>query len=179
MRNERNSAEYFRAATVAKPMEGMECGSLDRFQHSANDDVGGRQMEVLTIRTTGSSWKPADDFWSAFQIFDPGGVHEYAWRTDISAAWFNKQAVALRDAPVPSRRERLERRKAMTCLGLTKMIILLEDGCAGYDDINVLRRQLAEFMLTSWKFFDPDQETPLVAAIIDVLPESWKRLPGR
>lgn len=84
MRNERNSAEGFRAAPPTGSTEGMECGSLDRFQHSEPD------LSVLMVAWVISPWPPAHRFWGGFQVCDPAGLSSGRFRSPRSVRHFRQ-----------------------------------------------------------------------------------------
>ena len=145
--------------------------ALPEFRPRENE--GEDAMKVQTTKTVRSNWKPADAFWAAFQILDPGGIHALAWQTETCSAWFNVQASALRDASVRSRDELLEKRKAMACLGLTKVILHLQNSRTNDPPINDIRRQLVKYVQAPKEDFDPDHRHPLIDALIELLPGRW------
>ena len=158
----RNSTEQFHGQTL-DGAEGMECGSLDRFQNSEG------QMDVFLVQAVVSDWRVAHRFWASFQLFDPGGVFDIAYQTEISGARFQHDIQALQRAAAKNASQIQEKRKAAACLVLVRFI--LADQGRNETQLGELRACLADMILTPRAMFDvrPAEAKPRAALINELL----------
>lgn len=146
MRN-RNSTETFLAPARESALEGMECGSLDRIQHSKPD------LEVMMVAWVTSPWGPARRFWAGFQVCDPAELGTGLFRTPRSTRHF-RQCLDDSQTTRPSEVWHLQEK-----LKIAATVVVLELLCRPIDlasqDRQDLRRQLIELLKSPPEAFEP------------------------
>lgn len=146
MRNNWNSAERSTATVNAEAVEGMECGSLDRFQHSSPD------VTVVSVPWVASDWPIARRFWASFQVADPAELSHGLCRSARSMRDFKQSMIKARSAR-PSEIWQLQE-KLKIAATVTALELLYSSRCPNPNDHAIIRKAVFRLIYEPSEAFD-------------------------
>lgn len=113
---------------------------------------------LLSVKAVYSSFRPAQRFWNSFQIYDPAVVFAVRIRSARVAVRFESDLRLLLDSKPAEWSDLWEKRKAATCIGLSKVVVdVARASTPDLEAISELKRALVSYLLTDAVAFAPGE----------------------